>query len=123
MDPNRKSTYSHLSQSQREIMRRVRVISFVHAFLGSPVVGAVAMLSLIFIAGMTVSLHHVGANIIAHQSWPSCITYTISSLLHTRVIVQVLAVCILALGSLILVNSIRTIRRSGFFALFNLRRV
>lgn len=103
-------------------MRRVRVIAFIYGIIESPVAGAVGLLVLILSAGMIVSLGHVESNILAQGDWSSRFSYALISFEHTRVIVQIIAAGIVLLGSYILVNSVRTIRRSGFFSLFMLRR-
>ena len=103
-------------------MRRVRVIAFIYRVIGSPMAGGVVVLVLIFVAGMIVSLEHVKDNILAHTDWSSRVSYSLTSLEHTQIVVQALAVGIVILGSFIMVNSVRTVRRSGFVSLFTLRR-
>jgi len=104
-------------------MRRVRVIAFIYRAIGSPVVGSVAVLVLIFVAGMMVSLEHIKDNILAQTDWSSRVSYGVSSFEHTQIVVQAIAVGIVVLGGFIMFNSVRTVRRSGFVSLFMLRRV
>ncbi len=103
-------------------MRRVRVIAFVYSVANSPLAGVIVVLSLVFVSGMIVSLDHVITNTLAYTDWGTRFSYTVSSFEHTRTVVQILVACIAALGLFIFYNSIRTIRRSGFFALFTMRR-
>ena len=121
MDLNQKPT-NNLSQSQLEIMRRVRVVAFVYRIMESPYMGGIGVLVLVYVAGMVVSLDHVKTNILAHSDWSSRFSYSLSSLEHTQIVVQAIAISIVVLGSFILFNSVRTIRRSGFTSLFLMRR-
>ena len=113
----------NLTQSQKEIMRRVRVISFVYSFVNSPLCGVVVVLSLVFVSGLIVSFDHVLVNTLAYTDWSSRFSYDLTSFEHTQVIVQILAACITLAAAYSLINSVRTIRRTGFFSLFMVRRM
>lgn len=121
MDPNPKQP-DYISKTRSEVMRRVRVVSFVFAVISSPLAGVVGMLCLIFAAGTIVSLDNVAANTLAYSDWGSRFSYALLSIEHARIAVQAIAVALVVIGSLILVKSVRAVRRSGFLALFTLRR-
>lgn len=107
-------TNDRISNSQEEIMQRVRAVHGVRAWLGSPSAAMLGALAIVFAIGSMVSLGSVVSNTLAHSDVRADLSYFFSSFLHARTIVQVLGSLLVLVAGAVLVNSVKTVRRYGF---------
>jgi|GEM_PF-3353257 len=91
-------------------MTRVRTVRGVRAVLASPIASVICGLAFAFYLNVLVSLSDVLANTMAHVNWSERFSYVFSSLVHSRFIVQGVAVAMMIASCAVLVNCTRKIR-------------
>jgi uncharacterized membrane protein YjjP (DUF1212 family) len=76
---------------RHEVMSRVRFVRRVRTVLSSPYLSLVFALIFVLCASIFVSLADVVHNIMVQSAWGGRLSYTYSSLMHAKIVVQILA--------------------------------
>lgn len=92
-------------QRNEEIMNRIRTVRMTRAFFASPFAPVALALVFFVCTSVVVSVGDVMHNIMVQGEWSGRLSYAYSSLLHSRIIVQTLAL-------LIVISCLMVIRRS-----------
>ena len=100
-----------------EVMSRVKTVRGVRAFAASPWAGGVCAVALVSCASIIVSVRDVMTNTMAHVDWSERFFYAYSALIHSRIIVQALALLIILACTMVAVNSLRRLRFHFFSAI------
>jgi hypothetical protein len=100
---------------KEDIMSRVRTVGGLRTFMGSPMAGACLAAIFLVVGAVVVSVRDVVSNIMAQAEWGGRFSYTYSSLMHSRMIVQVLAFFIVMSCGLILFRSVRHLRNPFYW--------
>lgn len=112
-----KDDYRTIGEMRRtdDIMSRVRTVGGIRAFTSSPMAGA--CLAIVFLVSTTVvvSVRDVMSNIMAQAEWGGRLSYAFSSLLHSRFIVQALALLVLVSCTMVLFRSMRHLKSPLYF--------
>ncbi len=88
----------NMGRLREEVLSRVRTVQRIRAFLASPASSATLVVVFLACASIFVSFGDIARNLMMHSEWSGRFSYTYSSLMHTRVIVQIFAGLIMALG-------------------------
>ena len=99
-------------------MSRVRTVRGIRALVSSPVASTLLGIALALYLSLLVSIGDVVANTMAHLNWSERFSYAISSLLHSRIMVQTIAGLIAVVSFASLVNSLRKIPVRRIFFMF-----
>jgi hypothetical protein len=98
-----------------EVMGRVRIVRKIRAFFASPVSSAAFVVVCVLSASIFVSFADVLHNIMAQTEWGSRFSYTYLSLVHARILVQVLAVLTSISGLALLAKILFRLRTPVYF--------
>lgn len=98
-----------------DIMSRVRTVGGIRMFTSSPMAGACSAIIFMVFTTVVVSVRDVMNNIMAHAEWGGRLSYTFSSLLHSRFIVQALAVLMIISCAMVLLRSMRHLKSPFYF--------
>ncbi len=79
-----------------EVMSRIQTVRGVRAFATSPMASVFVLGALMMCSTAIVSISDIVSNIMAHADWGERFSYTFSSLLHTRILVQAFVLLIFA---------------------------
>ena len=80
-----------VARLREEVMSRVRTVRKIKAFFASPLCSASFAVVFISCTTIFVSLRDIVHNVMLQTEWGERFFYTYSSLLHTKVMVQILA--------------------------------
>lgn len=97
-------------QLKYEVMSRIKTVRNIWLFTTSPLAGAIFTTALIFCSSILVSFGDVVANMMAQVDWSERLSYVYSSLLHSRVIVQTMAILVVGSMLMLSINSVRRLR-------------
>lgn len=100
---------------REELMNRVRTVRIVRSLLGSPLAGAFFAAVFLVCISIFVSIGDVVRNILVQGEWSGRFSYTYSSLMHSRITVQILACLTLISFLIMLARSVRHIRVPIYF--------
>ena len=104
-----KECKTQLEISRREdVMSRVKTVRGVRTFMASPLSSIFLATVLILCASIVVSFDDVLHNIMVHKEWGGRLSYTYSSLIHSRIVVQVFAFFTTVSLTMVFIRSIRT---------------
>ncbi len=112
-------TTIHNTQMNEEIMMRVRTVRLLRLTLASPIIVLFIIVLLGIWADVVISFHDVMQNTLAHESLTECLSYIYSSLIHSRVIVQILAFLIFASVAGFLVSTLIKFKKIYPIRLYN----
>lgn len=96
-------------QTKYDIMSRVKMVRGMRTLLSSPVASGLFGIALACYLSIIVSLGDIFSNTMIYVNWSERFSYAFSSLLHSRIIVQTLAVLIVVASFAVLINSLRKI--------------
>lgn len=99
---------------QPHVMLRIHVIRTIRTIMFSPLISALIVVSLVILLSIIVSIGDVVANIMSQVDWAERFSYTISSVTHSRIIVQTLIGLIFVASIVASVNSVRKMRYMMF---------
>ncbi|MDP3962661.1 MAG: hypothetical protein Q8Q03_02235 [bacterium] len=97
-------------QLKYEVMSRIKTVRNIWLFSTSPLAGVIFTAALIFCSSILVSFGDVVANMMMQVDWTNRLTYAYSSLLHSRVTVQALAILLAGSFLMVSINSLRRLR-------------
>ncbi|HEY4504119.1 MAG TPA: hypothetical protein VJJ28_03380 [Candidatus Paceibacterota bacterium] len=103
---------NHQNKLRNDILSRVHTVHGVRAFLISPIANLLFLVILIFSLSICVSFGDVLANTWHHVDWSERFSYAFSSLIHSSILVQALAVLVIFACLSAIRNSLRKIRMS-----------
>ncbi len=98
---------------------RVKTVRLLRLTLASPIIALFAIALLGIWADVVISFHDVMQNTMAHESLSECLSYIYSSLIHSRAIVQILALLILASATGFLVSTLVKFKKVYPIRLYN----
>lgn len=104
-----------MARLREEVISRVRTIRRMRAFLASPMSSASLALVLVLCTSILVSFGDIVNNIMAHSEWGGRFSYTYSSLVHARVVVQVLALLTSLSCLVLLIKILSKLRTPAYF--------
>jgi hypothetical protein len=112
-------TNIHDAQMSEEIMMRVKTVRLLRFTLASPVIGLFVIALLGVWADIIISFHDVMQNTMAHEGFFECVSYIYSSLIHSRTVVQIVALLIVTSVAGLLMSLVIRYKKSYPIRLYN----
>src|SRR3989344_4198570 len=96
------------------IMSRKETVRGIRNFVGSPLFNLVFLTFLLAASTLICSIESIFKNTMTYMHWGDRFSYTFSSFINSRFIVQILAVFIIISLIMILINSMRKLGKIAF---------
>lgn len=112
-------TANHNLQLDQEVMVRIRTVNLLRLIFASPIIMLIAILALGIWVDVIVSFKDIIKNTFAHGNFTEYISYIYSSLVHSRMIVQILASLLTLTGIAFVIMSLKKIKKEGLSGLYN----
>jgi len=96
------------------IMSRIETVRGIRNFVGSPLFNLVFLTFLLASSTLICSIESIFKNTMTYMHWGDRFSYTFSSFINSRFIVQILAVFIIISLIMILINSMRKLGKIAF---------
>ncbi len=101
---NYKIMQTNMERLRDDVLLRVRTIQKIRAFIASPASSATLLAVFLACASIFVSFEDIIHNMMTHAEWTGRLSYTYTSILHARIVVQIFAFFVSALGLMLIVK-------------------